>query len=194
MVRTFTYFRRSWDNSEIEAERLRHAVAGRGDTVISSFTDDPAILGKGKNAGWKAMLGSLAEADQIVVGSVADLPGRKISDLFKILDVLRDHGVSLRLDQEGIDTDDGATAILSLVAAYRHAKLSEAIKSGQKRARTQGKMIGRPKVPDHIRQRIADALANGNGIRLTARLFNVSPGSVVNIRSSSTDATTVLAA
>jgi len=176
------YIRQSFGQNGIEATLLRKSVENRGDTVIASFVDDPAISGKGKYAGWNAMLRSLAEADQVVVGSVADLPGRKAADLLKILDLLRDHGVSLRLDHEGIDTDDGAAAILDLVAAYRAAKLSEAIRRGISKARMAGKVIGRPAVPDLVRRDIQIAVADGGGVRATARRFGVSPASVVNIR------------
>jgi hypothetical protein len=45
-----------------------------------------------------------------------------------------------------------------------------------------GKGIGRPIVPHCVRDRILAALAEGGGVRTTARRFNVSPASVINIR------------
>jgi hypothetical protein len=45
-----------------------------------------------------------------------------------------------------------------------------------------GKRIGRPIVPGWVRERIQAALADGGGIRSTARTYNVSPASVINIR------------
>jgi DNA invertase Pin-like site-specific DNA recombinase len=181
-VRTYIYARSSFGDSGTEPELLHQFVEDRGDVVASSFSDDAAILGKGKNAGWHQMLSTLEDVDQIVLGCVADLPGRKVADLFKILDLLRNHGVSLRLDYEGIDTDDGAAAILDLITAYRSAKLSEAIRHGISNARREGKVIGRPAIPGNIRLLIETAVADGGGVRLTARRFGVSPGSVINIR------------
>jgi DNA invertase Pin-like site-specific DNA recombinase len=178
-VRTSIYVRQSPGKN---ATLLRKSVQDRGDTVIACFADDPSISGKGKYAGWNALVARLDDADQVIIGCVADLPGRKVSDLLKILSVLDDHGVSLRLDYEKIGTHDGAPAILSLVAAYRAVKLSDAIRHGQAKALTQGRKTGRPTVPSHIQKQIRTALALGAGIRPTARRFYVSPASVVNIR------------
>jgi hypothetical protein len=180
-VRTVIYVRHSFGQNGTEAE-LCKSVEDRGDTVIASFADDPVILGRGKYAGWNAMLGNLDTIDQIVVGCAGDLPGRTVHDLLAILSILRDHAVGLRLHKEGIDTEDSPAAILDLTAIYRRTKLSQAIKSGQKRARTLGRVIGRPPVPEYIRRRVMADLADGLGPRSTARKFNVSPGTVINIR------------
>ena len=72
--------------------------------------------------------------------------------------------------------------LLDLVASYRRAKLSQAIRAGQQKAVAAGKKIGRPEVPAGVRARIQAALADGGGIRPVARRFGVSPSSVLNIR------------
>jgi hypothetical protein len=64
-------------------------VSGVGDVPWQQFEPVPDRLG---------------EADQVVVGSAGDLPGKKVPDLLKILDQLRDHAVGLYLHREGIDT------------------------------------------------------------------------------------------
>jgi DNA invertase Pin-like site-specific DNA recombinase len=128
------------------------------------------------------MLSGLGDIDQIVVGCACDLPGRSVKDLLAVLSTLRGQSVGLRLHREGIDTDAGPVAILDLITAYRAAKVSQMIKAGQEKARARGKILGRPAVPDYIRHRIQIAVANGDGIRPTARRFGVSPASVVNIR------------
>jgi hypothetical protein len=181
-VRTLIYVRHASGQNGTEPELLRKSVEDRGDTVIAIFADDPAILGKGKNAGWKVMLGALGNIDEIVVGCAGDLPGRSTKELLAILSILRHHDVRLRTHREGIDTEAGPSAILDLITAYRVAKLSEAIRRGISMARIKGKVIGRPAMPDHVRRSIQIAVADGGGIRATARRFGVSPASVVNIR------------
>ena len=183
-MRTLIYLRQSSGKNGPEATLLCNWVEDRGDTVVATFADDPAISGKGKYAGWRAMIANLKQVDQIALRRVADLPGRTVADLFKILAVLRDHGVSLRLNRERIDTNEGPAAMLNLIASYSQAKLSEAIRHGISKARMKGKVIGRPSVPDSVQRRILSALANGGGIRPTARRFGVSPASVINIRNS----------
>ena len=175
------YTRQYSDRTRTEAE-LRQAAENRGDVVLASFGDDGRIDGRGKYAGWRTLLKNLEGIDQVMVGNAGDLPGRKVNDLLAILSTLSDHGVGLHLHQEDIDTAAGAAAVLDLVAAYGRSKLSQAIRHGQAKAVAAGKRIGRPEVPAVIQNRIRVALADGGGIRPTARRFKVSPAYVVNVR------------
>jgi putative DNA-invertase from lambdoid prophage Rac len=160
---------------------LRQIVQARGDTVVGVYTDDSRIDGKGKNAGWRRLLDELYRIDQIVLADVGDLPGRTVKDLLAILRTLMDHGVSLAVPSQDIDTQNGS--ILDLVTAYRRAKLSQAIKRGQDRAKAAGKKIGRPPIPACVRRQILAELAqNDCSIRGVARKYNVSPASVIAIR------------
>jgi DNA invertase Pin-like site-specific DNA recombinase len=182
MFKTLIYVRKN--GTEPELSTLRHIVESRGNTVVATFRDDPAILGKGRFKNWRRVTASLDQADKVVVGSAADLPGRSVADLLKILDLLREHDVGLVIHRERINTDDGPAAILDLIASYRAAKLSEAIRRGIAKAKDRGKILGRPAVPDHVREQIQTALANGAGIRPTARRHKVSPATVINIKRS----------
>ncbi len=160
-------------------DHLRQAVEDRGDTIAGSYVDyGPEVRLRQRNIGWKTLLNSLDGVDQVAVTSAGDLPGRTVRDLLRLLGTLRDHEVTLLLLAEDIDTSDGSTAFLDLIAAYRAAKLSEAIRRGQ--AKTD-KRIGRPAIPRSVVIRIQACIAQGHGIRPTARKFNVSPASVINI-------------
>lgn len=165
------------------ADRLTQLVEARGDIVVATFSDRLApSRGRGRYSGWNALLGSLDGVDQVTIATAGDLPGRTLNHLLKILGVLRDHGTSLLLVADGIDTANGSTAFLDLITAYRAAKLSQAIRRGQAKALAAGKRIGRPLVPDGVRRSIQMSLSKNGGVRPTARQFNVSPGSVINIR------------
>jgi DNA invertase Pin-like site-specific DNA recombinase len=164
------------------AGNLRRSVEDRGDVVVGTFSDHG---GEGRRkTGWKALLASLDGVEQIAVASAGDLPGRTVADLLRLLGNLRNHGVGLLLLAEGIDTTSGSAAVLDLISTYRAAKLSQAIRRGQERARAAGKVIGRPAIPQAVLVRIRTSLASGGGIRPTAKKFNVSPASVVNVRRS----------
>jgi DNA invertase Pin-like site-specific DNA recombinase len=184
----FIYARQTGTQSEL-VDSLRQTVESRGSNVLSVHTDDAGITGRGKYAGWRNMIGRLDMVDQVVLSNAGDIPGRTIADLLKILSILRDHRVSLYLHSEGIDTEGVRFAMLDLIVAFRRAKLSQAIRRGQQRAVEAGKTIGRPIVPHRVRDRIRAALAEGGGVRPTARRFNVSPASVINIRRAMTVST-----
>ncbi len=167
------------------AEHLRQAVEDRGGLVVGIFADDGAEgRRRHRSGGWRAVWESLDGVDQVVVASAADLPGRTVNDLLRLLGTLRDHGVGLLLVTEGIDTASGSGAVLDLIAAYRRAKLSQAIRRGQERARASGKVIGRPAIPQAVLISIQARLSQGAGIRPTAKKLGVSPASVVSIKRS----------
>jgi DNA invertase Pin-like site-specific DNA recombinase len=159
---------------------LRRAIEDRGGATVDAYLDNDEITGRGKYAKWHHLIASLDTVDQIVVANAGDVPGRSVADLLKILDLLRDHGVTLHL--HNIETGTTASAVLDIIQAYRRAKLAHAIRTGQAKALAAGKRIGRPVVPGRVQDRIRAALAEGGGIRPTARKFNVSPAYVVNVR------------
>ena len=163
---------------------LRHTVENRGDSVAAIYVDDGQLVGRGKYAGWRNLLADLDAFDLVAIPSAGDIPGKTIADLLKILPLLRYHRVGLYLHDEQIDTSSNSFALLDIIVAYRKAKLSQAIRKGQARAVAAGKRLGRPSMPSRVRDRIQTALADGDGIRSTARRFSVSPASVINIRRS----------
>jgi DNA invertase Pin-like site-specific DNA recombinase len=161
---------------------LRQAITTRGDAVVATFADDGRIEGRGKYTAWNSLIANLEDVDQVAVPSSGDLPGRNVSDLLKLLATFHDRGVGLHVSDLGIDTGSAGFAVLDLIKAFRSAKLSAAIKAGQVRALAAGRRIGRPVIPAGVQGRVGACLAAGAGIRPTARRFNVSPASVINIR------------
>lgn len=161
-------------------DTLRQAIDECGDMGVATYDDDAAVTGRAKYTGWYRLIASLDTVDQIVVTEAGALPGRSVADLLKILGLLRDRGVTLHL--HNIETGTTTSVVLDIITAYRRAKLSQAIRRGQEKAVAAGKRIGRPIVPYRIQVRIRAALTNGDGVRPTARKYNVSPASVINIR------------
>jgi DNA invertase Pin-like site-specific DNA recombinase len=159
---------------------LKRAVEERGDVVVATFSDHDA-QGRRKT-GWNALLANLDAVDQVAVASAADLPGKTVNDLLRLLRTLRDRDVDLFLLTEGIDTASGSAAVLDLVSAFRSAKLSAAIRRGQDRARAAGKIIGRPAIPPVTLACIQACLRQGGGVRPTAKKFGVSPASVATAK------------
>jgi DNA invertase Pin-like site-specific DNA recombinase len=161
---------------------IRRTMEDRGDSVVASYLDGARITGRGKYAEWTRLLADLDAVDQVALTHAGDIPGKTVNDLLKILGILRDRGVGIYVHTEQIDTASSGFALLDLIRACRRAKLSQAIRNGQAKAVAAGKRIGRPRVPRAIASRIQAALTEGGGIRSTARMYNVSPASVINIR------------
>jgi len=175
---------RSVGTSEELYVRLRQAAEHRGVVVIATYVDDARIEGRGKNAAWNRLLSRLDLIDQIVLADAGDLPGKSVKDLLKTLATLTAKGVNLYVPSLGIDTASGSAAVLDLVEAFRRSRLSQAFRRGQARARAGGKRIGRPPIPASVKRRILADLADGAGVRPTARRYGVSPASVVSLKQS----------
>lgn len=180
-MKTIIYSRQVPTRNGTQADPLREAVENRGDTVIATFSDDPAILGKGRFKNWRRMVTNLGEADVVLIPSVVHLPPKPLHELYKTLVALQGNGVKLCLHDEGIDTSTSA-GVLNLISVYRRAQTSLKIKRGQERAKVLGRRTGRPAVPGRVRQRIMADLMRGLGVRATGRKHGVSGGSVVNIK------------
>jgi DNA invertase Pin-like site-specific DNA recombinase len=185
MQRTAIYFRHTGCTTDVPPD-LRQAITACGDIVVATFADDGRIVGRGKHAGWNSLVANLDHVDQVAVANAGDLPGRNVGDLLKLVATFRDRGVVLYIVNQRIDTGSTGFAVLDLIAAYRAAKLSQAIKAGQVRALAAGKRIGRPLIPSGVLRGVVASIADGAGVRPTARRFNVSPASVINIRRSMT--------
>jgi hypothetical protein len=189
MIRAAIYYRKppSHHSSGVDLGwDLQQAVEDRGGVVVATYIDDEGATTRTRNAHWKALLANLDAIDQVIIASAGDLPAKSVKSLLKVLGTLRDNSVGLYLHREGIDTSCGSVfTVLDIGEAYRRGKLSQAIRIGQARSVAAGKVIGRPRIRPGVVTRIQTCLAEGAGIRSTARRFKVSPASVVNIRRSS---------
>ena len=84
----------------------------------------------------------------MAIASAGDVPGRTLKDLLIVIACLREHGVSIYLHREGVDTRNASSfVLLDIVDAYRRAKWGQAIQSAQYEAQLSGKHIGRPPIP-----------------------------------------------
>jgi DNA invertase Pin-like site-specific DNA recombinase len=72
--------------------------------------------------------------------------------------------------------------MLGVFAAFERAIIVERVYAGLRRARAQGKRLGRPRVAPEVEERIRRELATGRGIRATAKKVGVGVGTVQRIR------------
>jgi DNA invertase Pin-like site-specific DNA recombinase len=171
---------------------LRQIVEDRGDVVFGVFIDGARIEGKGKNAAWRRLLDSLDQIDQIILNDPGDVPA--VRDFLAVLTTLSAYDTSILVPKMGIDTANGCAAVLDLVAAYRRAKKSAAIRRGQERAKKAGKHVGRPPIPMNVRRRILAELGAGSGVRSTAKRYGVSAGYVAAAKKAMSADTGMMAA
>ena len=71
--------------------------------------------------------------------------------------------------------------MLGVFAEFERSMIKERVKAGLKRARSEGKTLGRPQLAEEMQQAIIEAKTAGKGIRKIAAEFGVSPATVIRV-------------
>ncbi len=75
--------------------------------------------------------------------------------------------------------------MMGVFAEFERAMIRERVNAGLARARAEGKRLGRPPVSEAVEERIRSRLAEGTGVRKTARLERVGVSVVQRVRAGS---------
>jgi DNA invertase Pin-like site-specific DNA recombinase len=122
--------------------------------------------------------------DLVMAWSV-DRLGRSLQDLVGFLSELHALKIDLFLHQQGLDTTTPAGKamfqMLGVFAEFERAMIQERVRAGLKRAKDEGKTLGRPTIPESLEERIREARRGGLSVRKAAAKFGVSPGTVQRI-------------
>jgi DNA invertase Pin-like site-specific DNA recombinase len=192
--RVVLYVRVSTDGqTTTNQQRELEAVAERhGWTVVEIFRDH-GISGKNgreKRPGFDKLLQGVARKDfDIVAAWSVDRLGRSLQHLIGFLEELRAKGVDLYLHQQGLDTSTPAGRalfqVMGVFAEFERAMIVARVQAGLKRARSEGKQLGRPRVSAQIEQAIRRELGKGRGIHAVAKTVGVGTGTVQRVRAAS---------
>jgi DNA invertase Pin-like site-specific DNA recombinase len=122
----------------------------------------------------------------IIAAWSVDRLGRSLQDLIAFLGEAHALGVDIYLHQQAIDTTTPAGKALfqmmGVFAEFERAMIRERVNAGLKRARAQGKRLGRPRVSANVEDAVRASLATGTGILKTARVLGVGTGTVQRIK------------
>jgi DNA invertase Pin-like site-specific DNA recombinase len=189
--RVALYVRVSTDDQTTDNQQqdLQAVAVRHGWCVVAILTDQGISGGKGreKRPGLDQLLRGVArrEFDLVAAWSV-DRLGRSLQDLVGLLAELHSKGVDLYLHQQGIDTTTPAGkalfGMLGVFAEFERAMIVDRVKAGLRRAKAQGKRLGRPPVAPQIEDAIRAHLARGMGLRATARAAKVGLGTVQRVK------------
>jgi len=186
------YTRVSTQNQNIEnQERELRAVADRaGWTVVGVYTDF-AISGfksrKDRPAFDRLLKDAVRRKFDIVAASSVDRLGRSLTDLLGFLADIHAAGIDLFIHQQGLDTTTptgrATFGLMGVFAEFERAMIRERVLAGLARARAEGRVLGRPRIPDHIGSAIrASIAAGGASLRQIAAQHRVGLGSVQRIK------------
>jgi DNA invertase Pin-like site-specific DNA recombinase len=193
MKRAVLYLRVSTlDQTTANQERELRQVAERAGWQIVHVYKDHGISGaKGKDK--RPQFDALHKAavrrefDVVMAWSV-DRLGRSLQDLVSFLSEIHAAGVDLFLHQQGIDTTSpGGKAMfqmLGVFAEFERSIIQERVRAGLRRAKAEGKQLGRPRIAPELEVQIRAALkapGRTDGVRKIAKRFGVDPGTVQRI-------------
>ena len=112
---------------------------------------------------------------------------RSLKDLVSFLSELHALRIDLFLHQQGLDTRTPAGKamfqMMGVFAEFERAIVQERVRAGLKRAKSEGKQLGRPRIAPALEERIRKALATPGrpGVRVIAKQFGVDPGTVQRV-------------
>lgn len=186
------YIRTSTGHQHLQNQEqaLRQVAERAGWNVVRVYADH-AVSGTRRREARPAFQQMCRDAvrrefDTVAAWSV-DRLGRSLSDLVTFLGDLETWGVNLFLLSQGVDTASptgrALFAMLGIFAEFERSIIQERVRSGLHRARLQGKVLGRPKLPQEKTDAVVQALASGRlSLRAVARTCRVGVSSVQRIK------------
>lgn len=193
-MRTAIYTRVSTAGQSCAAQEAElRQIAARANWQIVEVYSDHGISGSKSRKDRPALDRLLKDAsrrrfDQIACWSV-DRLGRSVRDLIDFLQEVRALGIGLYLHQQGIDsTTPAGTAMfqmLGVFSEFERAMIRERVLAGLARARSQGKVLGRPRMPaEKIGAILASLEAREGSLRQIAVQHRVGLGTVQRMKAS----------
>ena len=167
--------------------------ADRAGHEIIHIYDDNGISGaKGREYRKefdKILKGAVRREFDMVAAWSVDRLGRSLQDLIGFLQELHGAGVDLYLHQQALDTSTPSGKamfqMMGVFAEFERSMISERVKAGLARAKSNGKQLGRPKVSSNIEDQINALRDQGMGILKIGKELGIGTSTVQRVVSQS---------
>ena len=188
MSRTFAYVRVS--TTEQNSENQIKEIEDAGFKVEPHRIISETISGSmptSRRKGFIRLLDKIESKDILVVTKL-DRLGRDAIDVSATVAKLEKSGIKVHcLALGGVDLTSSSgkmtMGVINAVAEFERNLLIERTQSGLTRAKSQGKILGRPKVfLESQRQEVINQLEEGKTVAAIARNFNTSRQTIMRIR------------
>jgi DNA invertase Pin-like site-specific DNA recombinase len=193
MKRAVLYLRVSTiDQTTANQERQLREVAARMGSEITKVYKDHGVSGakgRDKRPAFDALCRDATQRNfDVVMAWSVDRLGRSLQDLVGFLSELHALRIDLFLHQQGLDTTTPAGKamfqMMGVFAEFERAMIQERVRAGLRRAKDEGKQLGRPRIQEDLERRILAALkapGRTEGVRKIAARFGVDPSTVQRI-------------
>jgi DNA invertase Pin-like site-specific DNA recombinase len=192
MKRAVLYLRVSTlDQTTANQERELREIADRMGCEIVKVYKDHGISGaksRDKRPAFNALCRAATrrEFDMVMAWSV-DRLGRSLQDLVGFLSEIHALRIDLYLHQQGLNTTTPAGKamfqMMGVFAEFERAMIQERVRAGLRRAVSEGKQLGRPRIAPELEERIRKAQAGSDrpSVRALAKRFGVAVNTVQRI-------------
>ena len=188
MSRTFAYARVSTfeQNPENQIKEIHDAgFSIEPQRIVKETVSGSLPISRRKE--FSRLLDKMEKGDVLVVTKL-DRLGRDSIDVSQTVAKLEAIGIRVHcLALGGVDLTSSAgkmtMGVINTVAQFERDLLIERTQSGLERAKSNGKILGRPKIfKDEQKKHIIQLLEEGKAIAAIARLFNTSRQTIMRIR------------
>lgn len=180
--RVALYARVSTDGQTVanQLRELEAVAAKEGWTVVQRYVDKGISGAKGRESrpAFDSLCKGIVRRDfDVVAAWSVDRLGRSLQDLIGFLNELHSKHTNLYLHQQGLDTTTPAGkalfGMLGVFAEFERSMIVERVRAGLKRARAEGKVLGRPRVSEDVEKKVLALRRKGNGMRRIARELGI---------------------
>jgi DNA invertase Pin-like site-specific DNA recombinase len=187
MKRTAIYIRVSTvdQHPSNQINELRQYAGQRGLHIVGEYTDHGVSGTKARRPALDKMLDDARrhKFDVVLVWS-CDRLARSTKHLLQVLDELNFHGIQFLSQREAIDTEGplgrAIIVIVSAIAELERSLIVERVKSGMRRAKLEGRQIGRSRL-DIDRGQVIDDRRSGMSLTNVAKKHSISRASVCRL-------------
>ena len=191
------YVRVSTPDQHVESQLydLRELAAQRGFEVVHEYEDRGVCGKKARRPGLDALMADARRKKfSVVLVAAFDRIARSTRNFLQIIDELDSLGIEFISRREGVATGDAMgrlfVTIISAIAELERTLVAERVKSGMRRARLEGKAIGRERL-DVDREQIVIDRRSGMSLTQVARKHGISRASVCRLMKEAKNETTI---
>jgi DNA invertase Pin-like site-specific DNA recombinase len=187
MKRAALYVRVSTPDQHVESQLydLRELAAQRGFEVVHEYEDRGVCGKKARRPGLDALMADARRKKfSVVLVAAFDRIARSTRNFLQVIDELDSMGIEFISQRENVDTSGPMgrlfVTIISAIAELERSLVVDRVKSGMRRAKLEGRQIGRARL-DVNREQVVQDRRSGMSLTQVAKKHGISRASVCRL-------------
>jgi DNA invertase Pin-like site-specific DNA recombinase len=192
MKKAAIYVRVSTPDQHVESQLydLRELATQKGYEIVHEYEDRGVCGKKARRPGLDLLMTDARRKKfSVVLVAAFDRIARSTKNFLQIVDELDNLGIEFVSRREGVATGDAMgrlfVTIISAIAELERSLVVERVKSGMRRARLEGRQIGRARL-DLDRRQVIDDRRSGMSLTQVAKKHGISRASVCRLMKEAT--------